>query len=139
MNFCLTARAGLGMGRIPIHERFFGGGSNTFRGEPFDELGPIDPSSRKPVGGKALVLFNFELRFPIFRSVENLTGAVFYDKGNIFAARNDVRIGGLRDAVGLGIRYRTPLGPFRIDLGWNLNPPSGRAQLIVFITIGNVF
>ncbi len=139
MNFCLTARAGLGMGRIPIHERFFGGGSNTFRGEPFDELGPIDPSSRKPVGGKALILFNFELRFPIFRSVENLTGAVFYDKGNIFAARNDVRISGLRDAVGLGIRYRTPLGPFRIDLGWNLNPPSGRAQPIVFITIGNVF
>lgn len=139
LNFCLTARVGLGIGRIPIHERFFGGGSNTFRGEPFDELGPTDPSSRKPVGGKALILFNFELRFPLFRSVENLTGAIFYDKGNIFAARNDVQLGGLADAVGLGVRYRTPLGPLRIDLGWNLHPPEDRAQPIVFITIGNVF
>ena len=139
MNFCLTARAGLGMGRMPIHERFFGGGSNSFRGETYDELGPSDPSSHKPVGGKALVLFNFELRFPILRSVENLIGAVFYDKGNVFAARSDVRFGALEDAVGLGIRYRTPLGPLRIDLGWNLHPPAGRAQPIVFITIGNVF
>lgn len=139
MNFCLTARAGLGMGRIPIHERFFAGGSNSFRGETFDELGPLDPSSQKPIGGKALILFNFELRFPIFRSVENLTGAVFYDKGNVFAARSDVRIGGLEDAFGLGIRYRTPLGPLRIDLGWNLHPRPGRAQPSVFVTIGNIF
>jgi len=139
LNFCLTARAGLGMGRMPIHERFFGGGSNSFRGADYDELGPSDPSSRKPVGGKALLLFNFELRFPILRSVENLIAAVFYDKGQVFAARNDVRLGALEDALGLGIRYRTPLGPLRIDLGWNLHPPAGRSQPIVFITIGNVF
>lgn len=139
LNFSATARAGLGTGWIPIHERFFGGGSNSFRGEPFDQLGPKDPSSQKPAGGKALLLFNFELRFPLFPSVPNLAGATFCDMGNVFAARSDVRIADLQGAVGLGIRYRTPLGPVRIDFGWNLHSPEERKQPIMFITIGNVF
>jgi len=139
MNFSLTARFGLGMGRMPIHERFFGGGSNSFRGQPFDRLGPLNPDSQMPVGGKALLIANFELRFPVFSSLPNLSGAVFYDKGNIFYRRSDFRLGQLEDALGLGIRYRTPLGPVRLDFGWNLNPAQGRAQPLVFITIGNIF
>jgi len=139
MNFILTARFGLGMGRMPIHERFFGGGSNSFRGEPFDRLGPLDPNSQMPVGGKAILIANFELRFPLFPSLPNLSGAVFYDKGNIFYQRSDFRLGRLEDALGMGIRYRTPLGPVRLDFGWNLNPSQGRAQPLVFITIGNIF
>ena len=139
MNFSFTARFGLGMGRMPIHERFFGGGSNSFRGQSFDRLGPLDPNSQMPVGGKAILIANFELRFPLFPSLPNLSGAVFYDKGNIFYRRSDFRLGRLEDALGMGIRYRTPLGPVRLDFGWNLNPPQGRAQLLVFITIGNIF
>jgi outer membrane protein insertion porin family len=139
LNFSLTARGGLGTGRMPIHERFFGGGSNSFRGEPFDQLGPKDPDSQKPVGGKAVFLFNFELRFPLFSAIPNLSGAVFYDKGNVFAQRKDASFADLEDAVGLGLRYRTPLGPLRIDLGWNLDPSSGRKKPIIFVTIGNVF
>ncbi len=139
LNFSATARVGLGRGNIPIHERFFGGGSSSFRGEPYDELGPKDAVSQKPVGGKALVLLNFELRFPLFPAMSHLSGAVFYDKGNIFAARKDFNLGKLEDALGFGVRYRTPLGPLRIDLGWSLNPPAGRNQPIIFITIGNVF
>ena len=92
-----------------------------------------------PVGGKALLLFNFELRFPLFRPCRTLVGAVFYDKGNVFKERNDFDLGNLEDAFGVGIRYRTPLGPLRFDLGWNLHPPRSRKQPIVFITIGNVF
>jgi outer membrane protein insertion porin family len=139
MNFSVTARFGLGMGRMPIHERFFGGGSNSFRGRSFDRLGPLDPNSQMPIGGKALLIANFELRFPLFSSLPNLSGAVFYDKGNIFYRRSDFRLGRLEDALGLGIRYRTPLGPVRLDFGWNLSPPQGRAQPLVFITIGNIF
>lgn len=138
-SFSLTARGGLGMGKIPIHERFFAGGANSFRGQPFDRLGPEDASSRMPVGGKALLVFNFELRFPLFPTVPNLSGAVFYDKGGVFRERSDFDLTKLEDAVGVGFRYRTPLGPLRIDLGWNFNPPAGRKQPIVFITIGNVF
>lgn len=139
LNLAATGRLGLGMGRMPIHERFFAGGSNSFRGEPFDDLGPRDPHSLQPVGGKALFLLNLELRFPLFSSAPNLTGAVFYDKGNVFSNRSDWDFTKLKDALGFGIRYRTPLGPVRIDLGWNLQPTSGRAQPIVFITIGDLF
>ena len=134
-----TARMGLGQGMIPIHERFFGGGSNSFRGVEFDELGPKDPLSLKPIGGKALILFNFELIFPLFSSYKNLLGAIFYDKGNVFAKGNQMKWGALEDALGLGIRYRTPLGPFRFELGWNLDAPEGESKVLAFITIGNVF
>jgi len=127
------------MGRMPIHERFFGGGANSFRGRPYDELGPTDPQSGNPVGGKALVLFNLEVRWRLFSGLPNLEAAVFYDKGNVFAKRNDFDLARLEDALGLGLRYRTPLGPLRFDLGWNLGRTPGRGQPLVFVTIGNVF
>ncbi|MFQ6037478.1 MAG: POTRA domain-containing protein [Candidatus Aminicenantales bacterium] len=139
LTFRSTVRVGLGKGRIPIHERFFAGGSNSFRGVEFDELGPKDPESGRPVGGKALVLFNFELTFPLFSSLKDLSGVVFYDKGNIFSKRRQVSLASLQDALGLGIRYRTPLGPVRLELGWNLDAPRGERNILGFITIGNVF
>jgi outer membrane protein insertion porin family len=139
VNFSSTFRLGLGMGRIPIHERFFAGGSNSFRGEKFDELGPKDPDSGKPVGGKALILFNFETTFPIISMIRNLSGALFYDVGNVFYNRSDARIKDLEHAVGLGLRYRTPLGPIRLEMGWNLSNPERKGKPLVFITIGHVF
>ncbi len=134
-----TVRLGLAKGRVPIHERFFAGGSNSFRGVGFDELGPKDPVSEKPVGGKALLLFNIELTFPLIPKFENLYGTVFFDKGNVFERRKQVSLAGLRNAAGLGVRYKTPLGPIRFELGWNLDPIPGEKKFIGFITIGNVF
>jgi outer membrane protein assembly complex protein YaeT len=134
-----TFRLGLGMGRMPIHERFFAGGSNSFRGAKFDELGPKDPDSRVPIGGKALVLLNLELNFPVVSSLRYLSGVVFYDAGNAFFNRSDVNLANLEHAVGLGLRYRTPLGPVRLELGWNLSDPDKRGKPIAFITIGNIF
>ncbi len=139
ITFSSTFRLGLGKGTIPIHERFFAGGSNSFRGEKFDELGPKDSDSLKPVGGKALLLFNFELIFPLFPSFKDLFGVFFYDKGNVFAERQDFRLASLRDAIGFGIRYRTPLGPIRLELGWNLDAIPEEKKILAFITIGNVF
>jgi outer membrane protein insertion porin family len=66
--------------------------------------------------------------------------AVFYDKGNVFAHRKDMSFAALEDALGFGFRYKTPLGPLRVDLGWNLNPPEGgRRGPRLYVTIGNVF
>lgn len=139
VRFSLTSRLGLGRGKIPIHERFFGGGSNSFRGAEFDELGPEDPQSSKPVGGKALFLLNMELTFPLYLSLENLYGVVFYDKGNVFVQRKDFGLGALQDAVGAGIRYLTPLGPVRLELGWNLDAAPEEKGMLLFVTIGNLF
>ena len=138
-GFNLTARLGLGMGRMPIHERFFGGGSNSFRGREFEGLGPRDKSSGLPLGGKALLLFNSELRFPLFASFRDLSGAIFLDAGNVWSNRNEFNLFDLERALGFGIRYRTPLGPVRFDLAWNLDAPERRGKPLVFITIGNVF
>jgi outer membrane protein insertion porin family len=139
VTFSSTFRLGLGRGRMPIHERFFAGGSNSFRGERFDELGPKDPHSLKPVGGRALFLMNLELTFPLFSSFRDLFAALFYDTGNVFAKRRQMSLSAFQDAVGVGLRYRTPLGPIRLELGWNLNAPEGEKKVLAFITIGNVF
>ena len=137
--FNLTVRLGLGMGRMPIHERFFGGGSNSFRGDKIDELGPRDPQSGKPVGGKALSLLNFEFRFPLAASLRDLSGAVFWDVGNVFAKRSQFDLLDFKSAAGFGLRYRTPLGPLRFELAWNLSAPERRGRPFAFITIGNMF
>ncbi len=135
LNFSSTVRFGFAWGKVPISERFFAGGSNSFRGEKFDELGPNDPISLKPVGGKALILFNFELRFPITHTLKNLYGAIFYDTGNLFPELKQIKLRDIRNALGFGIRYKTPLGPIRIDFGIDL---TRRKKIIPYITIGNV-
>jgi outer membrane protein assembly factor BamA len=135
----LTGRLGLGMGRMPIPERFFGGGSNSFRGRGFEALGPKDASSGLPLGGKGLLLANIELRFPLLRSIPFLSGAVFFDAGNVWDKRKEVNLFGVERALGFGARYRTPLGPVRFDLAWNLTAPERRGKPLAFITIGNVF
>jgi len=134
-----TVRLGLAKGKVPVYERFFAGGSSSHRGADFDELGPKDPESGKPIGGKALLLFNFELTFPVVSTLKDLYGSIFYDKGNVFSARKQLSLGGLQDALGLGLRYRTPLGPVRLEIAWNLDAPAGEKNVLGFITIGNVF
>jgi len=141
LTFSLTSRLGLGGGKedIPIHERFFAGGSNSFRGARFDELGPVDEESGKPVGGNALLLVNLELTFPLVSGIKNLRGAVFYDIGNVFEETNDISLASLENAAGFGIRYKTPFGPVRLELGWNLDVPQEERKARFYITIGNVF
>jgi len=141
VTFSATSRFGLGGGKkpIPVHERFFAGGSNSFRGARFDELGPKDPVSQKPVGGQALFLLNFELTFPLIPAIKDLSGVLFYDKGNVFEKTANINLVALQDAVGIGIRYRTPLGPVHLELGWNLDAVEGERKPLVFITIGNIF
>ncbi len=138
-TFSGTFRLGLGRGKMPIHERFFAGGSNSFRGTRFDELGPKDPISGQPTGGKALLLFNFEMTFPLLSAFKDLYGAFFYDVGNVWALRGDVNLASLQNALGLGLRYRTPLGPIRLEVAWCVDAPQGENEILGFITIGNVF
>ena len=116
---------------IPLPERFFGGGGNSHRGFPENQAGPRDPTTGFPVGGTALFFNQTELRFPLIG--ENIGGVAFHDMGNIYSSlskfslrqtqRNDQDFDYMVHAVGFGIRYRTPVGPFRIDLAYSVNPP----------------
>jgi outer membrane protein assembly factor BamA len=119
---------------IPLPERFFAGGGTSLRGFGLNQAGPRDPVTGFPIGGLALLAFNQELRFPMkLPFVGNrLGGTVFYDAGNVFSDINHVSLAWkpsslsnlnyFSHTVGFGVRYPTPIGPVRVDLGYQLNP-----------------
>jgi outer membrane protein assembly factor BamA len=136
---------------IPLAERFFTGGGNSHRGFGLNQAGPRDPQTGFPLGGSALFLNNLELRLPPLNLPylqDNVSLAIFNDSGNVFTDGNDMvqslvhwrqknpqlclqqstasqcNYNYISDAIGVGIRYRTPVGPVRFDLGYNLNPPA---------------
>jgi len=116
---------------LPLPERFFGGGDSD-RGFPEYQAGPRDDLTGFPLGGTALFFNQTEFRFPLFG--DTLGGVLFHDAGNIYSSFDHfsfrVHQQNLQDfnymvhAVGFGIRYKTPVGPLRVDLAWSINPPS---------------
>jgi outer membrane protein assembly complex protein YaeT len=116
---------------IPLPERFFGGGSASNRGFPDFQAGPRDLSTGFPLGGTALLFNQTELRFPLIG--DNIGGVLFHDAGNVYSRLENVSFRvhqrDLTDfdymvhAAGFGIRYRTPIGPVRLDLAYSINPP----------------
>jgi outer membrane protein insertion porin family len=119
---------------IPLPERFFAGGGTSLRGFGLNQAGPRDPCTGFPIGGQALLVFNQELRFPMrLPFVGNrLGGTIFYDGGNVYTDVSHIsfawRPPSLTDlnyfshTVGFGLRYPTPVGPVRVDFGFQLNP-----------------
>jgi outer membrane protein insertion porin family len=140
-------------GNVPTSERFFSGGGTTLRGFPINGAGPQrtvsacgnpnDPSTctniRVPVGGNQLFILNSEFRFPTGIK-KNLGLAVFYDGGNVYGP---VGLGDFfqnyTNTVGVGVRYATPIGPIRFDVGHNLNPVTGLGSTQFFVTLGQSF
>ncbi|HNX96073.1 MAG TPA: BamA/TamA family outer membrane protein [Candidatus Aminicenantes bacterium] len=138
--FSAAVRNGLGWGDMSITERFFSGGPNSFRGTRIDRLGPIFAGTGKPIGGNALLIFNFEATFPLsLVPVNNVYYAFFCDVGNVFPHSTDFNLSSLERAYGIGLRYRTALGPLRLDLAWNPHPVNGSRKLQFFIGIGNAY
>ena len=105
---------------LPASERFFAGGDTTIRGFALDSVGAPNTISPDgfPTGGNAVVLLNGELRFPVWKDVG---GVVFLDGGNVFRRANEFDMGELRGSYGFGLRYKSPVGPIRIDLGFKLD------------------
>lgn len=119
---------------IPLAERMFGGGANSHRGFPENQAGPREAITGFPLGGNALLFHNTELRFPLLG--ENIGGVLFHDAGNVYSTpgdisfrfrqRDDNDFNYMVHAVGFGIRYRTPIGPVRVDLAYSANSPRYR-------------
>lgn len=137
----LSARVGLaapllGTPSLPAEERFYAGGSTTVRGYRERRLGPVDTRGN-PLGGNARLIFNAELRFPIWRW---LTGAVFFDSGAVTAEIEDLAPNELKSGVGAGLRVTTPVGPVRLDVGYPLDRvPHQDQKLRVYVTVGYPF
>jgi len=121
---------------IPLPERFFAGGGTTLRGFGLNQAGPRDPETGFPVGGLALLAFNQQLQFPLRLPFlgSKTSGGIFYDAGNVFQSISHVtlrysppapitnELNYFSHTVGFEFRYRTPIGPVSIDLGYQLNP-----------------
>ena len=138
---------------VPTSQLFFSGGGTSLRGFPIDEAGPqrLVPfctglqnqtgcvNVTVPVGGNELFILNSELRFPL-KIMKPLGGVFFYDGGNVFSAINLPNfVNNYSNTVGFGLRYSTPIGPIRIDVGRNLNPVPGINPTQYFITLGQAF
>ncbi len=107
---------------VPIFKRFFAGGSNSVRGYPYQKLGPLDKEGN-PIGGESLLEGNLELRFPMKLFGHNLEGVVFFDFGQVYEKQVSLSLSKIRYTTGCGLRYKTPIGPLRLDIGYQLNPP----------------
>ncbi|MBS1873922.1 MAG: BamA/TamA family outer membrane protein [Acidobacteria bacterium] len=129
-NFGFIQRTG-GLAEIPLPERYFSGGAYSNRAFPDNQAGPRDPITGFPLGGTAVLMNSFELRFPLLG--DNLGGVLFHDAGNVYSSLGDIslrfRQRDVQDfnymvhGVGFGIRYRTPLGPIRADISLSPNSP----------------
>jgi outer membrane protein assembly complex protein YaeT len=103
---------------IPIDERFFIGGPDTVRSFGYRDLGPHDRKGH-PIGGEFFTVFNVEYTFPI---LGELQGALFTDAGNLLPTSEEPGLDDMRYAIGVGLRYKLPVGPIRLDYGVNPDP-----------------
>lgn len=120
-----------GLPEIPLAERFFGGGAFSDRAFPDFQAGPRDLETGFPIGGNASFVNTVELRFPLIG--DNVGGVLFNDMGNVYSAVNKISLRftqrDLQDfdyavqSFGFGIRYRTPIGPVRVDFSLSPNSP----------------
>ncbi len=135
---------------LPLPERFFAGGAGSHRGFALNQAGPRDLTTGQPLGGNAVFINNIEVRTPpllIPFVADNMSLAFFHDMGNVFSTVSEMFHGAVRfqqphkelctsaataslcefgyisQALGTGVRYKTPVGPVRLDFGYNLNPP----------------
>ncbi|UCE72334.1 MAG: outer membrane protein assembly factor BamA [Nitrospiraceae bacterium] len=137
--FALTIRGGAAYSfddtkELPLVERFFLGGRTTVRGFENDSLGPKG-ANNSPTGGNLFVLGNSELRMDIGRGF----GVVaFLDSGNVWKLIEDVGTK-LRYTAGAGLRYKTPVGPVRIDYGHKLDREPYESQGEVHFSFGHAF
>ncbi|WP_263368373.1 POTRA domain-containing protein [Edaphobacter bradus] len=136
---------------VPLPERLYAGGASSLRGFPINGAGPRDLQTGYPVGGSAVFVNSIEFRMPpptLPYVGDSVSFVLFHDMGNVFQNPKDLFPSFLRfnqpnrgtckdvsgtigtcnfnyftHAVGLGARYRTPVGPIRFDFSYNLNPP----------------
>ncbi|MEM7351230.1 MAG: POTRA domain-containing protein [Acidobacteriota bacterium] len=128
---------------VPVSERFFAGGRTSHRAYERDKLGIVGetlfPGTDElvEVGGNGIAVLNLDYRFPITGPVG---GVVFLDYGNVWADWRDFDLGDFRPGIGLGVRYTSPIGPVRLEVGWKLDPePGDESGAAFFLSFGNPF
>jgi translocation and assembly module TamA len=128
---------------VPFSERYFLGGATSLRGWGRFQVAPLTADGL-PVGGRAMFEASTELRFPITGA---FGGAVFVDAGDVWNEPGDLQLSSLRASAGPGLRWSSPIGVLRLDLGYQLTPISGlivdgapeRRRWRIHLSIGEAF
>ena len=118
---------------ISLDERFFNGGSTTVRSFPERRLGPSDYHGYN-IGGDTFMTYNAEYQFPLHDAI---IGAAFIDAGSVGRTPSDT--GPMRFAIGPGLRYASPVGPARLDIGFNPGRRTGERRFMIQISVGMAF
>jgi outer membrane protein insertion porin family len=111
-------------GVVPLYEKFYLGGINSLRAFDSGDVSPRDPLTGDKIGGDKMVLFNAELLFPILEDM-GVRGVLFFDMGNSYLDEEDITFDNLKKDVCFGIRWYSPMGPIRVEWGYNLDPLPG--------------
>ncbi len=122
--------------KLPLYERFYVGGLDTVRGLGFGDGGPKDPATRDAIGGTEELIFNTEYIFPIYPEMK-LKGVVFFDAGNSY--EDFKNFGKLRYTTGLGFRWISPMGPIRVEWGYNIKKERGESSSKFEFAFGTFF
>ncbi|MCB1098417.1 MAG: BamA/TamA family outer membrane protein [Verrucomicrobiae bacterium] len=121
--------------QLPIDLRNFSGGSTTVRSFPERELGPQDRRGN-PIGGEFYTTFNAEASVPVWKELRFVG---FADSGNLLPRNEDMGLNDMHHAAGVGLRYDLPIGPVRLDYGWNLNRQEDEPEGAFHFGIGMSF
>lgn len=128
---------------LPLFERYFPGGINSVRGFQILSLGPQNLVTdadgnllrRDRLGGSYQLIFNNELIIPLVESL-GLRGVVFFDAGNAFSVAQGYDMNDMRLSTGAGVRWMSPIGPLRIEVGFPLNRKRGDDEQRVMFSFG---
>jgi outer membrane protein insertion porin family len=134
------ARAGgmnkLSWGAMPAYELFYLGGIDTIRGFKYAEISPRDPNTGDRIGGPRFLQLNQEIRFPLYKKL-GLTGTIFFDAGNVYGPNYVGPF--LRTSAGVGFRWFSPMGPLRVEWGYNLSKHPWERSSAWEFTMGGSF
>lgn len=128
----------LSWGKLPAYEKFYLGGIDTIRGFNFAEISPRDPRTNERIGGISFSQLNLEYRWPVpYLKKFGFMGTFFFDAGNVYGANYVAPV--LRTSAGGGIRWYSPMGPLRIEWGYNLSPKPYERKSVWEFTVGGSF
>jgi outer membrane protein insertion porin family len=125
-------------GKLPVYEKFYLGGLNSIRGFKAYMVSPQDPLTGDRIGGGKMWYSNVEWIFPLVKDA-GLKGLFFFDCGNVYDEHQDWDFSSIKKSVGTGVRWLSPMGPLRLEWGYNLDPTNQEAQSNLDFSMGGSF
>nr|MBF0221400.1 outer membrane protein assembly factor BamA [Desulfobulbaceae bacterium] len=124
--------------KLPVYEKFYLGGINSIRGFKSGSISPRDLVRDVKIGGDKMWYYNLEWIFPLVKEA-GLKGLVFFDVGNVYGKDANWDFSDIKKSTGFGFRWLSPMGPLRLEWGYNLDPKEYEVQDNWDFNIGGAF